>query len=78
MTTGPKPASQAYKVDDLFDQQDESDGFMKRLWAYLTIKQLQEQAEAEEITLSEYDTTDDESGSVLLYSSWPSLLFELI
>ena len=47
-----KTASEAYNVEDLFDQ-DESESFMERLWAYLTIQQLLEQAEADDVTLPE-------------------------
>ena len=41
-------AADVYGLEDLFDQ-DERDSFTEKLWAYLTIKQLLEQAEAEDV-----------------------------
>ena len=42
------------------DEEDVPENVMARLWAYLTIKQLLEQAEADEVTLSEDGTIVDE------------------
>ena len=53
-------ASDAYDVEDLFGP-GEGDSFMERFWAYLTIKQLLEQAEADDVAPTEGDTTDDEN-----------------
>ena len=59
----PVSASDAYAnhVDDLFFE-DGREGFMQRLWAYLTIKQLIEEAEADSFGPSQNDagTIDDE------------------
>ena len=48
---------QAFHIDS--DEVKGAESFMERLWAYMTIKQLLEQAEADDVDPSEGGTSDD-------------------